>query len=140
MEFHETMAGKKFFESQLPCLITTLTDIAAVLKNPTPIFQLEQKVSPDFLKDLYYGAHDLQESANSDALRSCNSDIIAYQEQMRKELTPDTWEYFEQYKSLLDARGTVEREQAFETGFQYAARLLAAGLSVPQDKAVPNGR
>lgn len=138
MDFYKTTMGKRFFEQQLPNLITALKDIAASLKNPPPVFRLEQEATPDFLTDLYYGRHDPLEPANPQVFHKFNADIIAHQDQMRKLLTPEAWDIVEQYKALLDARGTVGREQAFATGFRYATKLFAAGLSVPRSEETSN--
>lgn len=134
MDFHNTVAGKRFFDTQMPKLIAVLSDIAAALKAPKPVFRMEQEVPPDFLTKLYYGQHDPLEATDTSVFHTCNADIIACQEQMRKFLTPEAWDLVEQYRSLLDARGAVEREQAFAAGFQYATKLFAAGLSAPQSE------
>ena len=84
MDFYKTTMGKRFFEQQLPNLITALKDIAASLKNPPPVFRLEQEATPDFLTDLYYGRHDPLEPANPQVFHKFNADIIAHQDQMRK--------------------------------------------------------
>ena len=41
--FHETRRGRRFFEAQLPKLITALSDIAGSLKVPRPIYQLKSR-------------------------------------------------------------------------------------------------
>lgn len=132
MEFYQTAAGKQFFSGQLPRLISALTDIAAALKTPTPVFRLEQELPPDFLKNLYYGALDPMEQDDPGVFRDCNAAILAHQERMRDALSSEDWEWVEKYRTLLDARGAVEREQAFAAGFQYATRMFTAGLSVPR--------
>lgn len=132
MEFYKTVLGKQFFTSQFPRLISALTDIAAALKAPAPVFRLEQETPPDFLKDLYYGAVEPMDAVDPKELRKDTADIIAHQDRMRETLSPGDWECVEKYRALLDARGAVECEQAFAAGFQYATRMFAAGLSAPQ--------
>lgn len=138
MEFYRTVAGKRFFEGQLPRLITALSDIAAALKAPTPVFRLEQEVPPDFLENIYYERHDPSAMVDPEAVRTHSADIIAHQDRMRKDLSPEAWEQVERYRSLLDARAAVEREQAFAAGFRYATTLFAAGLSAPKAAAPKN--
>lgn len=138
MEFHDTVYGKQFFGTQFPRLVTALTDIAAAMKAPKPVFRLEQEVPPDFLKDLYYGWCDPSERADSTVFHEHNVNIIAHQDKMRKILTPEAWDAVEQYRTLLDARGAAEREQAFAAGFQFATSLFAAGLSAPPGKDQTN--
>lgn len=132
MNFYETVAGKRFFDSQLPRLITALSGIAAALKNSPPVFRLEQEVPPDFLESIYFNRHDPSTPVDSDAIRAYDTDIIAHQGRMQKSLSSEAWEQVEQYISLWDARGAVEREQAFSAGFRYATKLFVAGLSAPQ--------
>ncbi len=134
MEFYQTVMGKRFFENQLPRLTAALSDIAAALNAPRPVLKLEQQVQPDFLKDIYYGEHDPSLPVDAAAASAYDADIIAHQAELRKAVTQDTWEIIERYRSLLDARGAVEREQAFASGFRYATSLFAAGLSAAQDK------
>lgn len=134
MEFYQTVMGKQFFERQLPSLINTLSEIAAALKAPRPVLKLEQSVQPDLLTDVYYGRHDPSTPVDAAAVGVYNADIIARQNELRKSLTPEQWETVERYRSLLDARGAVEREQAFASGFCYATSLFTAGLSAPQGK------
>lgn len=138
MDFYQTVAGKRFFESQLPRLITALADIASSLKSPAPALRLEQEVPPNFLANLYNGEVDPAAFSDSGALRTHNRKIAAHQEQMRESLAPDAWELVEQYRTLLDTREAAEQEQAFAAGFRYAATLLAAGLSAPQNAVQAN--
>jgi len=53
MNFHETRYGSKFFDGQLPKLITALESIAEALKTPTPVYQLKTELPENFLKNLY---------------------------------------------------------------------------------------
>lgn len=131
MEFHKTIAGKHFFESQLPRLITALADIAASLKIPAPVYRIEQEVPPDFLKNLYYGQYDPLDWVDADVLSTYNKRIIAHQDLLRNTLSPDVLALVDQHIELLDDRGTVEREQAFSAGFSFAATMFAAGLVRP---------
>lgn len=138
MEFYKTKAGKLFFERQLPHLIDALTDIAAAMQKPRPVFKLEQEVPPDFLESLYNGYVDPAAYADTDALKAQNADITVHQKQMREAFTPEMWEAVEQYRTLLDTRGAMEQGQAFAAGFRYAAVLLAAGLAAPHGAVQPN--
>ncbi|MBM6977945.1 hypothetical protein H9X99_19290, partial [Intestinimonas butyriciproducens] len=53
--FHETRRGQRFFEVQLPQLITALSDIADSLKAPRPTYHLKAEVPENFLSELYLG-------------------------------------------------------------------------------------
>lgn len=129
--FHETGRGQRFFEVQLPKLITALTDIAASLKAPRPIYQLEAEVPESFLSDLYLGNYDPSEQPATDLERALTQAIVAVQNQLREVVPADFWTLIDQYGELLTARCTTDREQAFAAGFRSAMTMLAAGLAKP---------
>lgn len=134
MQFHETRYGARFFDGQLPKLISALTDIAAALKTPTPVYQLRPEVPEDFLTDLYLGNYDPSDFPATEREKELAPEIVAVQEQLRKIVPVDAWALIDRYGELLAARGTAEREQAFAAGFQSAMTMLAAGLSCPTVK------
>lgn len=57
MNFYETVAGKRFFESQLPKLISALQEIAQGLHQAPSVipFPLDTQ---DILHDLFYGQYE----------------------------------------------------------------------------------
>ena len=126
--FHESVHGRHFFEGQLPKLITALTDIAAALKAPQPVYQLKAEVPDDFLSDLYYGNHVPSSQPNTKEEVELTPEILACQRQLRECVSPEIWELVERYNSLLSGRGSIQREQAFASGFRSAMTMLAAGL------------
>lgn len=129
--FHETGRGQRFFDVQLPKLIAALTDIAASLKAPRPIYQLKAEVSEQFLSDLYLGNYDPSEQPATELDKELTQAIIAVQNQLRKVVPADSWTLISEYGELLTARNTADRERAFVAGFQSAMTMLAAGLAKP---------
>lgn len=131
MQFHETRYGVRFFDGQLPKLIEALTDIAAALKAPKPVYQLQQAVPEDFLADLYLGNYDPSDFPATKREKELAPEIITVQEQLREIVPVGAWALIDRYGELLAARGTAEREQAFAAGFRSAMTMLAAGLACP---------
>lgn len=131
MNFHETRYGARFFDGQLPKLISALTGIATALTAPKPVYQLKPTVPENFLADLYHGTYDPSDLPNTEAETELMSEIISCQQQLRETVTPDVWALIERYGSLLSRRGVTDREQAFATGFRTAMTMLAAGLAYP---------
>ncbi len=132
MQFYETQMGKVFFQGQFPKLIGALESIAAALRSPSPVYQVPMEVSPDFLSELYYGGYDPSDEPESEEQKQCTKKIMACQETLRAVCSKAVWEQIENYRSLLDERGSIEREQAFSAGVRIAMRMVAAGLSAPK--------
>lgn len=132
MQFYETQMGKVFFQGQLPKLIDALEGIAAALRTPAPIYQVPLEVSPDFLSELYYGGYDPSDESESEAQKQCTKKIMASQEALRAVCSEAVWGQIEDYRSLLDERGSIERERAFSAGVRIAIMIVAAGLSAPK--------
>lgn len=132
MQFYETQMGKIFFQGQLPKLIGTLESIAAALRSPPPTCQVPLEISPDFLSDLYYGRYDPSDEPESEEQKQCTKKIMACQETLRAVCDETAWEQIERYRSLLDERGSIEREKAFSAGVRTAMKMVATGLSAPK--------
>lgn len=115
MDVQKSSAGKNFLVDQLPQFINAVAGM--------------DQVPPDFLRNLYYGWYDPSEPIDPAALQCHNTRIIAYQKRLQESLTPEAWDAVEEYRRLLDERGTEEREQAFEAGYKSAVMLIAAGLT-----------
>lgn len=133
MQFYETQMGRVFFQGQLPKLIGALESIAAALRSPPPICQVPPEVSPDFLSDLYYGRYDPSDEPESEEQKQYTRKIMACQKSLRAMCSEAVWEQIENYRTLLNERGSVEREQAFSAGVRIAMRMVAAGLSAPRE-------
>ena len=132
MQFYETKAGRIFFESQLPKLISALTDISAALKNRGTAYVIKPEIPPeDFLAELYHGNYDPSDRPYTKKETELTPEIIACQQQLREAVSADTWELIERYNDLMSSRRVIEREQAFASGFRSAMTMLAAGLSQP---------
>lgn len=129
MQFYETQLGRVFFQGQLPKLIGALESIAAALRSPLPICQVPLEVSPNFLSDLYYGRYDPSDEPESEEQKQYTRKIMACQKSLRAMCSEAVWEQIENYRTLLNERGSVEREQAFSAGVRIAMRMVAAGLS-----------
>jgi len=136
MNFYETRAGRTFFEHQLPQLISALKELTAAVSQvkPQSVLQLPIDVPSDFLKELYYGNFEPDMEQDAAQLREYNKPVVERQKHLRELLSPDAWAQVEEYRRALDARSSFEMEQAFETGFRSAVRLITAGLSVPPYK------
>lgn len=131
MQFYETQLGRAFFQGQLPKLIGALESIATALRSPPPICQVPLEASPDFLSDLYYGRYDPSDEPESEEQRQYTKKITACQKSLREMCSEAVWEQIEDYRTLLNERGSVEREQAFSAGVRTAIRVIVAGLSNP---------
>lgn len=129
--FHKTRRGQRFFDGQLPQLISTLSGIADSLKEPRPIYQLKAEVPENFLSDLYLGSYVPFEQSANDLEKELTSEIIAIQNRLRSAVPEDAWVLIEQYSGLLAASRTAGQEQAFAAGFRTAMTMLAAGLKQP---------
>ena len=128
MNFHETRYGARFFDGQLPKLISALEGIATSLKAPTPVYQLKPEVPENFLAELYHGNYDPSPGRNNGTRRELTQEILACQRKLRSEVSPETWDTIERYSALLNGRNVYDREQAFAAGFQSAMTMLVAGL------------
>lgn len=129
--FRETRRGQRFFDVQLPKLITALADIADSLKAPRPVYQLRAEVPENFLSDLYLGNYAPFEQPATDLEKELTPEIVAIQERLQKAVSADAWAMIEKYSGLLAASRTAGQEQAFAAGFRSAMTMLAAGLAQP---------
>lgn len=143
MDFHETVDGKRFFEGQLPKLISALEAIAKALQKEPAVKQsrtappvlLSVDVPGDFLRALYYGEIDPSGLPNSPEHEELTQRISEYQDELQADVGPKLWTRIDGYRTLLDDRGSVERLQAFESGYRCAMQMIAAGLTQPQANA-----
>ncbi|WP_444643168.1 DUF6809 family protein [Caproiciproducens sp. R1] len=133
MNFYETRAGHTFYEYQLPQLISTLKELTTAITQAKAKFsvRLPADVPPDFLKKLYYGNFEPDMQQDAAQLREYNNPVMESQKRLKKLLAPEAWEQVEEYRRSIDIRTSFELEQAFETGFRTAAKMIAAGLSAP---------
>ena len=58
MNFYDTVAGRRFFDYQLPGLTKALQGIADALSRPQPVLQVPVENAEKFLHDLFYGHTD----------------------------------------------------------------------------------
>ena len=128
MNFHETRYGARFFDGQLPKLISALEGIASALNKPTPVYQLKPDLPENFLADLYHGNYDPSSGRNNGERRELTQEILACQRKLRSEVSSEVWDTIERYSALLNGRNVFDREQAFAAGFQSAMTMLVAGL------------
>ena len=142
MNFYETRMGHTFFEHQLPQLISVLRELTAAVsqKKAQPVFRLPVDVPSDFLKELYYGNFEPDMEQDAAQLRKYNKPVVERQKHLKKLLTPEVWVMVEEYRLALDERSSFEIEQAFETGFRSAVKLITAGLSVPPSEEIERAR
>jgi len=133
MNFYETVAGRRFFEHQLPELIKALQGIADVLSRPQPMIQVPTENSEKFLHDLYYGQFEPEFWSRSQQSREYDRAIKAHQAKMQETLSPDLWKLAEEYRKLLEDRHFFETEKSFKSGYSTAIKMITAGLvATPQ--------
>lgn len=129
MNFHETRYGAKFFDGQLPKLITALEGIAEALRTPTPVYQLKTELPENFLENLYLGNYDPSNTPETEKARELTIQIMSCQEQLRETVSPEALDLVSRCATLFEERGVYDREQAFALGFQSAMQMLTAGLT-----------
>ena len=130
MNFHETIMGKRFFESQLPQLIQALRDIAARQPQPVAVIDLAgEPEAPDLLKTLY------QQSAvfeHTETLHQYNLAAIKAQKGFLPYLSAESRTAFDEYQQIVENRCGDLSELAYRTGFETAVQLILAGLLMPR--------
>lgn len=140
MNFHETVAGHRFFEHQLPGLIKAIQGVADALSRPQPMIQLPTGNDEKFLHDLFYGEFEPDIWSGSQQNRKYDRAIKEHQVKMREMLSPDLWELAGEYRKLLEDRHLFELEKSFETGYATAIKMITAGLAaMPRGQAQKEG-
>ena len=138
MNFHETVMGRRFFEGQLPQLITSLTEIAAAMKTPQPVVQFDTETEPQkFLVQLYYSTFDPETAPDRDIHDFYNHAISQMQEEIKCAVSQELWQKIEHTYTTIATRTASEREQAYAAGFRTAMRMIVSGLTV--GKPTDNG-
>lgn len=135
MNFHETVMGKRFFESQLPMLITALQGISEKLSRPVSVMEMP-KADPDFLRELYRRSDIYEPTEES---RTLNHAAIEAQRGFLSLLPEEGRKAFEEYQSIAADRCEEFSERAFRIGFQTAVQMMACGMMMPQEGAGKNG-
>ena len=132
MNFHETQMGKRFFEGQLPQLITALKEISAALNAPKPVMQMNTEYREDYLVQLYYTNFDPDTAPDRETHAFYDSAIAQMQDEIRDAVTGELWQKIEHSYSTIATRTAAEREQAFAVGFRTAMTMMVCGLSAPK--------
>lgn len=135
MNFHETIMGKRFFESQLPKLITALQGISEKLSRPVSVIETPE-ADPDFLRELYRRS-DVYET--TEEFRSLNHAAIKAQRGFLPLLSEDGRKAFEEYQRIAADRCEEFSERAFRIGFQTAVQMIVCGMMLPQEGAGKDG-
>lgn len=135
MNFHETVAGHRFFEHQLPGLIKAIQGVTDALSQPQPMIQVPTPNTDTFLHDLFYGQYEPDIWSSSPQSLTYDRAIKAHQTRMRETLSPELWELAEEYRKLLDERYSFQAEKSFESGYVTAMKMITAGLA-----AMPRGQ
>lgn len=140
MNFNDTVAGRRFFEHQLPGLIKALQGIADALSRPQPVIQIPAENSEKVLHDLFYGQYEPDIWRRSQQSREYDRALKAHQAKMRETLSPDLWELAEEYRRLLEDRHLFHAEKSFESGYATAIKMITAGLAaIPRGQAQEEG-
>lgn len=132
MNFHETQMGKRFFDEQLPQLITALKEISAALNAPKPVMQMNTEYREDYLVQLYYTNFDPDTAPDRETHAFYDSAITQMQDEIRDAVTGELWQKIEHSYSTIATRTAAEREQAFAVGFRTAMTMMVCGLSAPK--------
>ena len=131
MEFYQTNAGRRFFESQLPKLIRALEDMTEALNRKQASVALPVEVGDDFLRELYFGNVDIGVNSTEGYSNEKLKEITILQEELRKELNEEQWKLFEQCSCKMTGYTSSEGCRMFQHGFRLAVNLIAAGLGMP---------
>ena len=127
MNFHETVMGKRFFESQLPMLITALQGISEKLSRPVSVMETP-KADPDFLRELYRRSDIYEPTEES---RTLHHAAIEAQRGFLPLLPEEGRKAFEEYQSIASDRSEEFSLRAFQTGFQTAVQMMVCGITLP---------
>lgn len=140
MNFHETVYGRRFFESQLPKLIRALENISASLPQPGASGSGKLVINPDFLHDLYYGDYEPSVfKTQSEKQKQFNHNASVAEELLRQKICNSSAALaaFEAYQLAAGECSSIVAEQAFESGYQTALQMLAAGFISSETKEPP---
>lgn len=129
MEFHETITGKRFFTVQLPSLILALESIGEALERKQAPIKLPITVEEDFLKEFYYGNIGIGAASMENYSDERLKEITALQDELKRQLTEEQWELFQQCSSKASCYAAEESCRIFQHGFGLAVKLVMAGLS-----------
>lgn len=130
MNFYETTMGRRFFESQLPKLITALQGISEKLSRPVSVIQLPE-ADPDFLRGLYRNSGVYEPTEET---RAINHAVIEAQDTFLPFLSTEGRKAFENYQEIAADRSEEFSERAFRTGFQTAVQMMVCGMAMPMEE------
>lgn len=131
MNFHETIMGKRFFESQLPTLITALQGIAEKMTAPAAAIQLPTKADPNFLRELYTQSKAFDTTEES---RKYTRTVVETQSKFFPHLSDGDREAFNAYQEAVERRDEEFAERAYRIGFQTAVQMIMTGLSASREE------
>lgn len=140
MNFHETICGRRFFDTQLPHLIKALERIADGLTRPKMSLPHGMTIEPNFLHDLYYGEYEPSVFKEQDKKQQVlNHAVSAAETALRGELskTPAALAAFEVYQTAAGERNSTVIEQAFESGYRTAMQMLLLGWYLLRRRTTP---
>lgn len=130
MEFYQTNAGRRFFESQLPKLIRALEDMTEALNRKQTPVALQVEVGDDFLRELYFGNVDIGVSSTEGYSNEKLKEITLLQEELKRALNEEQWKLFEACSSKMSGYTSSESCRMFRHGFRLAVNLIVSGLGV----------
>lgn len=129
MNFHETVLGKRFFERQLPQLLSSLKELSASLRSPRPMLQVNTAAdTQELLVQLYYTTFDPETAPDPETHAFYNSAIAQMQDEIRAEVSAELWQKIEHTYTIIATRSAAEREQAYVAGFQTAMSMISCAL------------
>ena len=131
MNLHETVLGQKFYQVQIPALITAIQDVAAALKQKPAVLQVPFEGDADeLLWDLCFGNYEPLRDAFPVEEEKSQAEL-EYLRRLQDSLSREQQHLFNCYCTAQHVRSADELVQAFAAGYRSAMHLLAAGLRMP---------
>lgn len=139
MNVFDSQLGHDFIRSlitYLPALTDAVVQLAAKSTAKVPAIELQNE-NPGILRDFYRGYYQPGEEAGitkTPAYMAYTEKLGGLEKELRSRINSEDWILVEQYSDLLVQRGCEELSIVFESGFQAATQLFAAGLSTSKGK------
>ena len=131
MNLHETVLGQKFYQVQIPALITAIQDVATAMRQQPKAVQVPFEGNADkLLRDLCFGNYEPLRNAFPVEEKESQAEL-EYLRQLQDSLNRQQQALFNCYCTARYTRSADELVQAFAAGYRSAMHLLAAGLRIP---------
>ena len=105
MNFHETVRGQRFFDVQLPKLISSLSEVAEQMKTPHPTIPVETtEDTQELLVQLYYSTFDREAAPDREIHDRFNQAISQMQAEIKDEVGSELWQKIEHTYAMIATR------------------------------------